>query len=63
MERSTTATFIGHSECYGLDEGRVLATIEQLVHAGITTFLCGGMGRSIGCVPDRYIMQNSNIQK
>ena len=44
MERSTTATFIGHSECYGLDEGRVLATIEQLIHAGITTFLCGGMG-------------------
>ena len=44
MEKSTTATFIGHSECYGLDEGRVRATIEQLIHAGITTFLCGGMG-------------------
>ena len=44
MERSTTATFMGHSACYGLDEGRVLATIEQLIHAGITTFLCGGMG-------------------
>lgn len=44
MEKSTTATFIGHSECYGLDESRVYAAIERLIHAGVATFLCGGMG-------------------
>lgn len=44
MERSTTATFIGHSECYGLDESRVYAAIERLIYAGVATFLCGGMG-------------------
>ena len=43
MGGGTTAAVIGHSECYGLDEGRVRATIEPLIHAGITTFLCGGM--------------------
>lgn len=44
MEKSTTAMFIGHRECFGLDEKRVQATIEQLIRLGVDTFLCGGMG-------------------
>lgn len=44
MEKSTTAMFIGHRECFGLDEKRVQAAIERLIRLGVDTFLCGGMG-------------------
>lgn len=44
MEKSTTAMFIGHRECFGLDEARVQTEIERLIHVGVITFLCGGMG-------------------
>ena len=42
--KSQTATFIGHSTCFGLNEFEIEAKIKELIFAGITTFLCGGMG-------------------
>ena len=44
MEKETTAMFIGHKECYGLDEGKLLSAIVGLIDEGYTEFLCGGMG-------------------
>ncbi len=44
MNRHTTATFIGHSDCFGLDEERVRAEIIKLINGGITDFLNGYMG-------------------
>ena len=44
MDREITATFIGHKDCFGLDEGRVRAEIIGLIHSGIVQFLNGYMG-------------------
>ena len=44
MDKETTATFIGHKECYGLDEGKLLSAIVGLIDEGYMEFLCGGMG-------------------
>ena len=37
-------TFIGHSECYGLDEEVWQMEIEKMIKEGVTEFLSGGMG-------------------
>ena len=40
-----TATFIGHNECYGLDQTKLREEIRNLiVNEGVDTFLSGGMG-------------------
>lgn len=44
MERETTATFIGHKECYDVSIEDVRAEIIKLIEAGVTDFLSGGMG-------------------
>lgn len=43
--KNKTATFIGHSDCYGVDEKALRAEIEKLIEAGVSEFLSGGMGR------------------
>lgn len=45
MPKETTATFIGHSECYGVDTETVKVEIIKLIEAGVDEFLCGGMGQ------------------
>jgi len=42
--KDQTATFIGHNECYGVNAADVRNAIEQLIRAGVTDFLNGGMG-------------------
>ena len=44
MERSTTAVFIGHRDCYELKVEDIIPAIEQAIGMGIRTFLNGGMG-------------------
>ena len=44
MNVQTTATFIGHKECHGIDETRVRDEIIRLIESGVTEFLNGGMG-------------------
>ena len=44
MSRETTATFIGHKECYGVNSVDVRAEIIKLIEAGVTDFMSGGMG-------------------
>ncbi len=44
MDREITATFIGHKDCFGLDEERVKAEIIGLIDRGIVQFLNGYMG-------------------
>ena len=44
MSRETTATFIGHKECYGVKSEDVRAEIIKLIEAGVTDFMSGGMG-------------------
>lgn len=39
-----TAIFIGHNECWGVDETAVRATVEDLIQKGVETFLSGGQG-------------------
>lgn len=43
MERKS-ATFIGHSECFGLESNRVRSEIIKLIGTGVTDFYSGGMG-------------------
>lgn len=43
MERKS-ATFIGHSECFGLESNRVRSEIIKLIETGVTDFYSGGMG-------------------
>lgn len=43
--KNKTVTFIGHSECIGLNENKVTNEIEKLVKKGYDKFLCGGMGQ------------------
>lgn len=44
MPNENVATFIGHSECYGVDKARVKAEIVKLIESGVTEFYSGGMG-------------------
>ena len=44
MSKENTVVFIGHSECFGLDETALLHTLEDLLHRGFRIFLNGGMG-------------------
>lgn len=44
MSKETTATFIGHSECYGVDREQVREEITKLIEGGVTEFISGGMG-------------------
>ena len=41
---NNTATFIGHRECYDVSEDEVRSYIIELIHSGVTNYLCGGMG-------------------
>ncbi len=45
LTRNTTATFIGHSECYGVNPQEVRGEIIKLIECGVCEFLCGGMGQ------------------
>ena len=44
MNRETTAIFIGHRDCTGLDSAKVEQVVCRLVSYGVSDFLCGGMG-------------------
>ena len=44
MANENAATFIGHSECYGVDKSDVKAAIIKLIESGVTEFYSGGMG-------------------
>lgn len=44
MLRETTATFIGHRDCTGLDRDQVRQAVRRLIEQSVTDFLCGGMG-------------------
>lgn len=44
MANMNAATFIGHSECYGVDKAEVIAEIIKLIENGVTEFYSGGMG-------------------
>ena len=44
MDRTTTAIFIGHRDCFELSEEDIIPKIEEAIGMGITTFLNGGMG-------------------
>ena len=44
MGLETTATFIGHNECYGVNKADIISEIEKLIHLGVTDFLNGGQG-------------------
>lgn len=41
--RDKTATFIGHKDCYGVQEEVVRSYIIELIESGVTEFLCGGI--------------------
>jgi uncharacterized phage-like protein YoqJ len=45
FNKETTAMFIGHRDCHGLDKAKLEAEIVKLIEKGVTTFLSGGMGR------------------
>lgn len=44
MAYETTATFIGHNECFGVSKEQVKDAIRELIGKGVTTFLSGGQG-------------------
>lgn len=44
MNKEKTAMFIGHKECYGVDEELIRKEIGWLICCGVTEFLNGGMG-------------------
>lgn len=39
-----SATFIGHSDCYGVDENAIRNAIIELINEGVDEFYNGGMG-------------------
>ena len=41
---NNTVVFIGHKNCYGLNEDELKSTIIELINLGVTEFLSGGMG-------------------
>lgn len=44
MSSAHTATFIGHSDCKGVDANALRQEIIKLIENGVTEFLNGGMG-------------------
>ena len=44
MALETTATFIGHNECFGLSAEKLKNSIRELIEKGVTDFLSGGQG-------------------
>ena len=44
MASETTATFIGHNECFEISKEKVKNAIQTLIKQGVTDFLCGGQG-------------------
>lgn len=44
MANENIATFIGHSECYGVNAEEVRSEIIKLIEKGVTEFYSGGMG-------------------
>lgn len=48
MIKDIAATFIGHSECYGVRPQDVRCEVVALIEKGVTEFLCGGMGKFDG---------------
>lgn len=42
MAYETTATFIGHNECFGVSKEQVKDAIRELIGKGVTDFLSGG---------------------
>ena len=44
MLKEKTVVFIGHSDCFGLNESALLRTLESLLEQGFCVFLNGGMG-------------------
>ncbi|MBR4889435.1 MAG: DUF1273 domain-containing protein [Clostridia bacterium] len=44
MLKEKTVVFIGHSECFGIDEAALTAALTQLLQEGFRVFLNGGMG-------------------
>ena len=44
MALETTATFIGHNECFGLSAEKLKNSIRELIKKGVTDFLSGGQG-------------------
>ena len=44
MANKTAATFIGHSECYGLNRDNIRPKVIKLIELGVTDFYSGGMG-------------------
>ena len=44
MEKEITATFMGHKECFGLENEAVKAELVKLIEQGVCVFLNGGMG-------------------
>ena len=44
MALETTATFIGHNECFGLSAEKLKNAIRELIEKGVTDFLSGGQG-------------------
>jgi len=56
MELNTTATFIGHNECFGVTKEQIKVVIVELIEKGVTDFLSGGQGgfdrMCAGCVKE-----------
>lgn len=56
MELNTTATFIGHNECYGVTKEQIKVAIVELIEKGVIDFLSGGQGgfdrTCAGCVKE-----------
>lgn len=44
MDKVCTATFIGHSDCNGVNDDELRQEIIHLIEKGVTEFLNGGMG-------------------
>lgn len=44
MKKETTATFIGHSNCIGIDKEQLTKEIHALIQKGVTDFISGGIG-------------------
>lgn len=44
MEKSKTALFIGHRDCYNLSVDDVIPAIEKAINFGVVDFINGGQG-------------------
>lgn len=56
MNKETTATFIGHSNCIGIDKEQLEKEIHALIQNGVTVFISGGMG-SFDLMCARMVME------